>query len=65
MPRTPRFQLVSRLYAAASAVVVFVLIVGIGEVFLRTQMQQAEDAAQIEAISRAATLAAPNALASR
>lgn len=58
MPRTARFQLVSRLYAAASAVVVFVLIIGIGEVFLRTQMQQAEDAAQIEAISRAATLRA-------
>lgn len=58
MPRSAKFRLVSRLYALASAVVVFVLIVGIGEMFLRTQAQQAGDAAHIEAISRAATLRA-------
>jgi diguanylate cyclase (GGDEF)-like protein len=58
MPRSAKFRLVSRLYALASAVVVFVLILGIGEVFLRTQTQEAEDAARIEAISRAATLRA-------
>jgi len=58
MPRSAKFRLVSRLYALASAVVVFVLILGIGEVFLRTQTQEAEDAAHIEAISRAATLRA-------
>jgi diguanylate cyclase (GGDEF)-like protein len=54
----PSSSTISRLYALASATVVFMLIVGIGEMILRTQAQEAEDAAQIAAISRAATLRA-------
>lgn len=49
---------IGRFYALASALVVFALIIGIGEMFLRAQRNEAIDKARIEAMAQAATLRA-------